>query len=282
MKIVAMIGSESTPLIYFANAIHAHSDLSLLIVEQAVEKQNMVGTARSHASLYARLIGYIKFRLELWESRRNAVFFDKKQKEDIQNLYGDLGQRISPNIEVLYTNSVNSNEVLAALKELKPDLILDHGTTLVKKDTINMAPLTLNLHWGLSPYYRGVDSTLHALLNCDPLNIGVTIHKLSEKIDGGDIFAQERIKISENDNAHSIPLRLTLAGTALMIRAIDILKSGNALRFVEQKSKEGFLFRNSHWNHHTHQYGKFIQPKDMQAMLKHPSRRELPIIEINQ
>ena len=82
----------------------------------------------------------------------------------------------------------NSTEVARRLTALKPDLILDHGTSIVSDSIIETAPLALNLHWGLSPYYRGTFCTEWALINHDPRNIGVTIHRLAKAVDGGDIL----------------------------------------------------------------------------------------------
>jgi folate-dependent phosphoribosylglycinamide formyltransferase PurN len=281
MKIVAMIGSESAPLVYFANALHAHSELTLLIVEQSSEKPIIVDRNSFKIPLFYKIINYAKFRLEKFVEKHNSKKRDRNQIKIYNDLYGNIWQKINTNIQILYTQDINSKEVIEALIHLKPDVILNHGTSIVKKDVLTTTPVTLNLHWGLSPYYRGVESTLHALLNCDPLNIGVTIHKLSSKIDGGDILTQERIEIFENDTADSIPPRLTLKGTELMKHAIDVLAAGGGLNFVEHKSLEGFLFRDSHWNSHTHQFGKGMSPFEMKSMLQHPSRQALPIISFD-
>ena len=85
--------------------------------------------------------------------------------------------------------------------------------------------LALNLHWGLSPYYRGTHCTGWALINWDPYNIGVTIHKLTQRIDGGSILAQKRAVIKPGDTVNSINMQLTQLGTELVIKIIDKIVS---------------------------------------------------------
>ncbi len=156
-------------------------------------------------------------------------------------------------------------------------MIIDHGTSLVKSNILDLADLALNLHWGLSPYYRGVNCTNQALLNWDINNIGVTVHKLAEKIDGGDILGQERTQIVPNDTIDRITSRLTYLGTLIIIKAIDKLTNGETLHFKPQDFNNGFLIKGLYWDDKVQSYINQIDENLITKMINKPSRGYAPI-----
>lgn len=280
MKIVAMIGGMQPPLIYFANRLHREFGLELLVLEEAPEKPvNTPQPLQPGVSFPIRMLRYLLFRLELMRGKKGLQVSALAEQTACNEWFGDDWKKLDDGIRVLHTKSVNAPEVSATLETLKPDLLLDHGTTLVSGEIIQKAPLALNLHWGLSPWYRGVESTLHALLNQDPYNIGVTIHKLAVKIDGGDILGQARAVIRATDTVTTIPFQLTRLGTDIMVNAIRDMKQGIQPGFHVGTDDYGFLFRNIHWNTDTHHFGRHISPAQLETMLKYPSRTAMPIVE---
>lgn len=86
---------------------------------------------------------------------------------------------------------VNSAAFRARLAESGADLILTfHFDQILKADTIAAVPQGgINIHPGLLPKHRGPVPTIHALLD-DPIELGVSIHRLVPKIDAGALLAQ--------------------------------------------------------------------------------------------
>ena len=153
-------------------------------------------------------------------------------------------------------------------------MLLDHGTSILVPEIISEASLALNLHWGLSPYYRGTHCTEWALVNWDPLNIGVTIHKLSQQIDGGDIVGQARAVITPQDTVYSINMQLTHLGTKIVMQVLDRQKAGNELTFHRQDFSNSLLTRQRQWSPHLEQYiAELEQNGGIDRMLKSPARR---------
>ena len=66
----------------------------------------------------------------------------------------------------------------------------------------------LNVHLGLSPYYKGSGTNYFALVNNKPELVGATFMFLDNTIDGGKIIHQIRPKIYNNDTVHTIGTRL--------------------------------------------------------------------------
>ena len=172
---------------------------------------------------------------------------------------------------------------MGRLADEKFDVLLDHGTSIVKAPALDTSPLALNLHWGLSPYYRGVSCTGWALVNWDPYNIGVTIHKLAKEIDGGDIVAQKRATVRPTDNAYSVEMQLTKLGTDLTVQILGHMQRGKQLTFHKQDFSQGFVTLTRQWSRHWSNHLRFIEQNDVvPKMLKRPARKErLPIIELD-
>lgn len=272
MKIIFLIQARPYQ-IYFVNKVNEKYKVSFVIVEMPSIKKKFVTKLKKEGLLKTMKLS------------RNFILRRIKQRlitKKYNKYFQDKWKKIDGKIPIFNINDINSEEVLSILEKEKPDLILDQGTTIVKDYILNTAPLSLNLHWGLSPYYRGSHCTQWAILNWDPYNIGVTIHKLTKKIDGGDILAQKRARISPDSTIDLINMDLTCLGVEVIIKAIDKLNSKEELRFFKQDYSLGFLSRIVQWNSILEKELKYIEKHNLiEVMLKKPSRREkLPIIEI--
>jgi methionyl-tRNA formyltransferase len=271
-KIVCLIRSDPA-FVYFVNRIHERHKVSLVVVESPSFKRRLAAKVNSSG-----IPGLV-------EALRNQVsmrFNRKTYASDYDKYFGDKWKSIDPEIPVLRVDQINSQTVHERLRVEKPDLILDHGTSIVKDHILETSALALNLHRGLSPYYRGTYCTERALINWDPHNVGVTIHKLTKIIDGGSILAQERPIIENGDTVSSIDMQLTQRGTELIIRAIERIGSGEELRFRKQDISLGFLTLNRHWTKHLRKQIRYIEKNNLIGqMLKRPARKKkLPIVEL--
>ncbi len=196
-------------------------------------------------------------------------------------VFGDQWQSLQGEMKVFDADSINSDNVIRQLEVLRPDVVLVHGTSLVKDQVIQTTNMALNLHWGLSPYYRGTHCTEWGLINWDPYNIGVTIHKISRDIDGGDILAQQRAEIGPKDNLQSINAQLTFRGTELILEALRKLNRREDLYFQKQDYSRGYLTYLRQWGDLLDRQIRYIEKHQLIAcMLKKPSRaQKLPIVE---
>lgn len=73
----------------------------------------------------------------------------------------------------------------------------------------------LNVHYSLLPKYRGATPVESALLAGETVT-GITIQKMAKEIDAGDILAQERVGIGEEETARELRPRLVEAGARLL------------------------------------------------------------------
>lgn len=118
------------------------------------------------------------------------------------------------------TSSAIFDEI-ANLNEKKIDFaILAAYGFIISPSVIQLFPHgILNIHPSLLPKYRGPTPIQTAIINGDE-ETGVTIIKLNEKIDEGEIVAQEKTPIDPNDTSITLGEKLFKAGTNLLIKIL--------------------------------------------------------------
>jgi len=271
-KIFALIKS-SAPLFYFVNQIHRHHPIDLVIIED--KNLGAVSTLNKFKAKIAMGINVAK------QPHATVRIKNRKMADLYFDSFGNDWLDLDKSLRIIYCKNINDPHIEQLLAQEKPDLLLDHGTSIVKDHIIDKAPLALNLHWGLSPYYRGTHCTEWALINWDPLNIGVTVHRLTKAIDGGDVLGQARVEIETNDCVDSINMKLTVAGTKIIINALNDWQQDKPFQFHQQDPSLGYLTLNRQWNRSLKKVIQHIEQNNLiSTMLKTPARRnKLPIIE---
>jgi folate-dependent phosphoribosylglycinamide formyltransferase PurN len=114
----------------------------------------------------------------------------------------------------------NDPAEITAMQRLAPDVVLVFGTSMLKQPLIDaFAGRIINMHLGLSPYYRGAGTNFWPLVNGEPEYCGATIHLLDIGVDSGPILAHVRPDIRRGDGPHDIGNRTIAAGAAALARA---------------------------------------------------------------
>lgn len=133
---------------------------------------------------------------------------------------------------------LNDGAFEAWLWELQPDAgaIVAYGRIL-KQAILDVPRLGfLNMHPSLLPRWRGPSPMQSAILHGDT-ETGVTIMRLNEEMDAGDILLQERTDIGENEDAVALTERLSDQGAVMLADALDLLEAG-AASFTPQRHED--------------------------------------------
>lgn len=90
---------------------------------------------------------------------------------------------------------------------LKSDIYVVYGSSYIKGSLIKflVKKRAINIHLGISPFYRGSDCNFWALYDNHPNLVGATIHLLSEGLDSGSILYHALPKFYSN------PFMLTMS-----------------------------------------------------------------------
>ncbi len=115
----------------------------------------------------------------------------------------------------------NSPEVFNWIKELKPDFIALYGTSLIKDPLLSaFENKIINIHLGLSPYYRGSSTGFWPLVFNEPECVGATIHIATSKVDAGSILSQVRPTMIEKDCSHDVGNKTIISAVATLIKCV--------------------------------------------------------------
>jgi len=137
-------------------------------------------------------------------------------------------------LEIIQPEDVRDKEFINYLKNNPADLfvVISYGKIL-PKEILNIPGIyAINLHFSLLPAYRGAAPVNWAIYNGDN-QTGISIIKMNEKMDAGEIIAQEKTKISANENAEELGERLAEIGSQTLIDTIQLIEKGKA-KLVEQ------------------------------------------------
>ncbi len=134
-------------------------------------------------------------------------------------------------------SDVNDSSFLKELKSLNPSLFIVAGfPQIFKKDLLKIPSHgALNLHAGPLPKYRGGSPLNWQLINGEK-NIGISIIKMKEGIDNGNIIESEYFERNQNDTIADLHKKANQIFPFLTIKAIQKLLDGfNG--FVQEESK---------------------------------------------
>lgn len=141
-------------------------------------------------------------------------------------------------IPVIECAHIKSEELEKKLKSLSADVfaVISFGALLPKALLDIPKKAALNVHSSLLPKYRGAAPIQWAILNGDK-ETGVTIMRLSSKLDTGDIALQKKTVIQPNDNYESLERRLGQIGADALIEVLNQIDTGK-VHYEPQKERE--------------------------------------------
>ncbi len=117
---------------------------------------------------------------------------------------------------------LNTQETTAFLESRSVDTVVVFGTDLIRPPLLNVCPGRLiNLHLGLSPYYRGTATNFYPLLYGEPQFVGATVHLIDAGADRGPILRHTRPTIVAEDMPHTIGCKAIQVGIDAMIAVLD-------------------------------------------------------------
>ncbi len=175
-------------------------------------------------------------------------FFARDESEEKYfGAYNNLNLQDDVIHRKLSAGSINSQEELDIMKEYKPDIILVFGTGILKDEIIDLCPGNIiNLHLGLSPYYRGSGTNFWPLVNGEPEYVGATIHYLDKGIDSGAMICHVRPYIEIGDGPHDLGNKTIQKAVEVLPSVVSAHYSGN-IKPVKQEG-DGKLYLRKHFN----------------------------------
>lgn len=223
-------------------------------VEEIVKarKKDIVGmTLVSDVTPKTSLFAYLK---QQWNFFGTGVFFYLGVKTTFYKLLNIFGKFLTLKkfysvgkvasdyqIPVYKARRVNDQEHLDYLKNLKPDVIVSAQGQIFKKDLLNLPKIVcINRHSALLPKYGGTWPIFWAMLHGEK-KVGVTVHTMVEKIDGGKILVQEEIPVLPGDSMYDLYKKAFKISGKVTLEALEKLEK-KPVKFIPYGPKKASYF----------------------------------------
>ncbi len=137
-------------------------------------------------------------------------------------------------LSVYQPNSLKNDDSYELIKKLNPDIIIvaAYGKILPKNILDFPEYGCVNIHASLLPKYRGAAPIQWAVINGDK-KTGITIMKMAEGLDTGDMILVDKTEIGENETSAELFDRLAEQGAVSLLKALDTLENGS-VEFTSQ------------------------------------------------
>jgi len=196
----------------------------LVILAPRLAKQSFWGTAHKHLCLYGPwdfLILSLRFAFcKLLARTKGLLRF--KGNYSVENVARQFG------IAVSRPANVNHEESLRWVAGHNPDLIVSISAPQVFRPPLLRLPRLgcINLHGGPLPRYQGLMPSFWALANGEK-ETAATVHRMTEKIDQGEILAQAPVPILPDDTLDALIKRSKATGAQVLLETIERFRAGD-------------------------------------------------------
>lgn len=167
-------------------------------------------------------------------------------RDETENVFfKDNEYFVAKTLPIVY-KELNENFVYQSIKKFNPDAVFVFGSSIVKEPLLSSLPSgrVINLHLGLSPYYRGSGTNFWPFVNDELEYLGSTILHLDSGIDTGDIICHVKPTIEPNDNVHTIGCKIIQSSVNTLIKILKFLEYGKTLNRTKQWNVKERYYKN--------------------------------------
>ena len=161
-----------------------------------------------------------------------------------------------PSAAVYETENINDAGVKSFTEKFKPDVIMVSGTSLIKKELLQMKPRIglFNLHTGLSPYVKGGPNCTNWCISNNEFHlIGNSIMWIDEGIDSGNLIATQQVKLEGSEKLTDIHIKVMEAAHQLYLDVLNVAASDpdSLPNIAQNKIAIGKTYYSKMWNRET-------------------------------
>jgi len=191
---------------YFVNALAARFD----VVAIGYQETGYYPAATASAGMDAATAGIVAHHFD--ERRRQENIYFSQQAFSRQSSSTCAVRDLDP-------ATLNSPETVRFLEDQNVDVVAVYGTNLIKPPLLDrFAGRMINMHLGLSPYYRGTATNFYPLLNDEP-------------------------HITDDDMPPTVGCNAILAGIDKMIQALAEFEAGTLTTTPQWPTPNARLYR---------------------------------------
>ena len=145
-------------------------------------------------------------------------------------------------IPVFAPEDINHPMWIETIRTSNPDILFSfYYRRLIQTGILDLPKAgCLNLHGSLLPKYRGKAPLNWVLVNGEN-ETGVTLHYMTPRADDGDIVAQERIPITDDDTAFTLHQKAVHSTQTLLDEILPRIKNGTAPRVPQDPGQATYF-----------------------------------------
>ena len=224
MKIIILTGSEKRHE-YFRKKIASNPNITVLATYCEGKEKSLENQVKQNVNSSLLEIQHVEAR-----NQSEKDFFDEFTK--------NVNDESNP--KFIQKGEINNDNLVSEIIKYQPDLLICYGSSLIKSKLLDLFEgRFLNVHLGLSPYYRGSGTNVWPLINNELDMVGATYMYIDAGIDTGKIIHQIRADIFLGDSPHSIGNRLIKKMTK---KYTEIILKFNKLENARQPKNKGKLY----------------------------------------
>ena len=156
----------------------------------------------------------------------------KQVVSPVARFTGDLS-----GVPVFTPEELNSADFVAGLRALAADCFVVVAYRLLPREVFTLPSLgTINIHASLLPAYRG-PAPIHRAIEAGERTTGVTVFRIDEGIDTGEILLQRSVDIGDEETTPEVYRRLSLLGTETLDTALAMLEDGTCIPQVQDHAR---------------------------------------------
>jgi methionyl-tRNA formyltransferase len=150
----------------------------------------------------------------------------------------------SAGVPIVTTQSVNRPDYIEQVRAIAPDVIVSVAAPeIFKRELLRIPRLgCINIHSGRLPTYRGMMPTFWQMLRGESA-ITVTVHRMAEKLDAGDVLATRLCAIKSSDSLDRVIRQTKGEGARLLINVLrDLWADRVQSRPIDMNQASYFFF----------------------------------------
>ena len=145
--------------------------------------------------------------------------------------------------EIQEVCDINEPRLINWARQEKFDVLCLFGTSILKREWLQAFPNKIvNLHLGLSPFYRGSATLFWPFVNRELQYLGTTIHLAVAKVDAGAIIKRVQSDLKTSESYYDITHRLIRNSIDQFPAALESYLLGQ-IRPYPQEDIKGKLYR---------------------------------------
>lgn len=150
-----------------------------------------------------------------------------------------------PTLEVS-KSTLNSEKTIDWVKAQSFDLAISYGVHMLSKELLEVMPEhSWNIHGGLSPWYKGNTTLFWPFFMLRPNWAGMTIHRLSTRLDAGDIVHHAVPLLAYGDGLHDVACKAVVQVTKDLVQILQKIPL-EEIQYLPQKGN-GKLWIGTDW-----------------------------------